>query len=278
MSHAVEGRVMRRARLAKVAAIAVGAAGAAWGWVAIGPIPQDAAYVVFADRRALLGVPNGLDVLSNLSFAVVGVAGLFMIARDSGTGTPFLHQWDRWPYAALFLGALLTTVGSSWFHLAPDNARLVWDRLPMTIGFIGLLTAVVSERIGVRVARLLFIPFLVLGAASVVYWYWTELHGAGDLRPYGLVQFGSLAAVTALLARYPRRAPGTAYLWTGLGAYVAAKAFEAADAWVYGLGQIVSGHTLKHLTAALAIGCVLAMFRARGEPGGERPPGQGRPV
>ena len=136
----------------------------------------------------------------------------------------------------------------------------------MTIGFMGLLTAIVAERVSVGVARRLFVPLLAAGAASVAYWYWSELQGAGDLRPYGLVQFGSLLVVVLLLFVCPARYPGSGYLFAGLGLYAAAKAFELADARILALGQIVSGHTLKHLVAAGGVACVVAMLRVRAKP------------
>jgi hypothetical protein len=124
---------------------------------------------------------------------------------------------------------VLTTFGSSYYHFAPDNSRLVWDRLPMTLGFMGLLTAILAERVSVRLARQLLGPLLTLGAASVSYWYWTELQHAGDLRFYLLVQFGSLILVLLRLALYPARYAGTGYLASGLALYAAAKGLETAD-------------------------------------------------
>lgn len=228
------------------------------------PIPQPAAYHLLADQRACLGIPNCLNVLSNLPFAMVGLLGLAAtFGRDRSRTPPFSDPWERWPYAALFAGIGLTTLGSSYYHLAPDNARLVWDRLPMSVGFMGLLTAVLAERVGLRVSRWLFGPLLMVGAASVAYWYWSELQNAGDLRLYILVQFGSLLLVVLLLALYPARYPGTGYLVAGLAAYAAAKGFELADRDIFALGQIVSGHTLKHVVAAGAVACLVAMLRVR---------------
>jgi hypothetical protein len=231
--------------------------------VAVGvhaPIPQDPAYHLMADRRILLGIPNCLNVLSNLPFAAVGVVGLATVfARRE----QFQDPRERWPYAALFVGSILTTVGSAYYHVAPDNGRLVWDRLPMTLGFMGLLTAVVAERLGPRLARRIFAPLLMLGAISVAYWYWTELHHRGDLRLYIVVQFGSLLLVLQMMILYPARYPGQGYLFAGIAAYAAAKWLEAADQRIFALGHVVSGHTLKHLAAAAAVACVAAMFRSR---------------
>jgi hypothetical protein len=238
--------------------------GAAVAVFARPPLPQPSAYHLFADHRSFLGISNFLNVVSNLPFAVVGLLGLAATFGRSHNGTPpFSDPWERWPYAALFAGVALTTLGSSYYHLAPDNARLVWDRLPMSVGFMGLLTALLAERVSLSVSRWLFGPLLVLGAASVAYWYWSELQNAGDLRLYFLVQFGSLLLVVLLLVLYPARYPGTRYLVVGLAAYAAAKILELADQEVFGLGHIVSGHTLKHLAAAGGVACLVAMLRGR---------------
>lgn len=224
-------------------------------------IPQPLEYHQFADTRSLLGIPRAVDVLSNLPFAIVGVAGLFVTFGSRGAG--FATPWERWPYAILFAGVALTAAGSSYYHLAPDNDRLVWDRLPMAIGFMGLLTAIVAERVSVAAARVLLAPLLLVGCASVLYWHWTELHGAGDLRLYLLVQFGSLIVVVLLLVLYPSRYRGTSYLIAGLAAYAAAKGLESADRPIFNLGHLVSGHTLKHLAAAGGVACIVAMLHVR---------------
>lgn len=224
------------------------------------PIPQWPEYHVMADVRPWLGVPNALNVLSNVPFAIVGVLGL---VRVFSRATRFRAVWERWPYAAFFAGTALTAIGSSYYHLAPDNARLVWDRLPMTVAFMGLLAAMLTERVGIRAGRLLFAPLLAAGIASVWYWSWTEAAGAGDLRFYALVQFGSLALVLLLLVLYPPAYSGSGYLFAGLTLYGLSKVFEAADYQIFSLGRIVSGHTLKHLAAAAGAACVVGMLRRR---------------
>src|SRR2546430_12577111 len=91
------------------------------------PIRQPSAYHLFADRRVFLRVPNCLNVLSNLPFAIVGVLGLAVtFSPRINRPSPFSDSWERWPYAALVAGVALTAVGSSYYHLAPDNTRLVW--------------------------------------------------------------------------------------------------------------------------------------------------------
>lgn len=244
------------ARPASHVILIVVAAAAAAVTTSLPAVPQDPAYHAFADRRTIAGVPNALNVLSNVAFLVAGWYGL---AATLTVRAPLLRR----AYAALFLGTVLTGFGSAWYHLSPRNATLVWDRLPMTIGFMGLLTAVVGERVSGRAARTLFLPLLALGAFSVAYWGWSEARGAGDLRLYVLVQFGSLAVVVLMLLLYRVPQARSGYLMAALAAYGVAKVCEAFDAAVYSAGQIVSGHTLKHVVAASALGLVALMLRRR---------------
>lgn len=236
----------------------------AWaGVLTLPPIPQDPAHHRLADRRSLLGIPNGLDVLSNLPSGVVGLLGLAtLFGRAGGRAGPVVEPAAARSYAVLLAGVALTTVGSGYYHLAPDHARLAWDRLPMTVAFVGLVTAMLAERVSPRLARLLG-PLLLLGVGSVAYRYWSELRGGGDLRSYALVQFGSLLVVVLLLLLYPARYPGTGYLLAGLGLYAGAKLLEAAAAEIQALGQVVSGPTLEHLAAGAGAACVVAMLRVR---------------
>ncbi len=254
---------MLRIHLPRHAVLAVAVAASVVAVLARPPLPQDLAYHAMADQRALLGIPNCLNVLSSIPFAIVGVLGLASMFQRRAGPRPFLYPWERWPYVALFAGTTLTGLGSAYYHLAPDSARLVWDRLPMTVAFMGLLTAMVTERVSMAMGRRLFGLVLAIGAGSVAYWHWSELRGTGDLRPYVLVQFGSLLVVLLLLVLYRARYSGTGYLLAGLGAYGAAKGFEAADHAIFAVGHVVSGHTLKHLTAACAVACFVAMLRAR---------------
>ncbi|MFM8551369.1 MAG: alkaline phytoceramidase [Nitrospiraceae bacterium] len=228
------------------------------------PIPQDQAYHQFADHRSCLGIPNCLNVLSNLSFAVAGIIGLVVVLtlRLGPTGL-FLDPWERWPYVVFFIGAMVTTLGSGYYHLAPDNWRLVWDRLPMTLVFMGLLTAMIAERVGLSAGRLLLSPLVAGGLGSVLYWYWTELHGAGDLKAYIFVQYGSLGLLLLLILLYPARYSGTGYVFGACAAYVVAKGLEAFDQQIFAVGHMVGGHTLKHGVAAGGIACIAFMLRAR---------------
>lgn len=224
------------------------------------PIPQPASYHQFADQRRWFGIPNFENVISNLAFALVGICGIVFIRRHAGRA--FADPRERWPYFGVFSGLLLTAFGSGYYHLAPNNAHLVWDRLPMTIVFGSLVAALIAERISVR-AGIQLLPWLIaFGAGSVLQWYWNEIHGRGDLRVYAAVQlYSALALLLALLL--PPRYTRSRDFAIVFAFYVLAKIFETADRQAYGVGHIVSGHTLKHLAAAAAGYWILRMLRLR---------------
>ncbi len=213
-------------------------------------IPQPEGYHQFADQRLVLGLPNFLNVVSNLPFFLVGLAGLVQLRR--GVITAILQPL-RYLYFILFAGVLLVGVGSSYYHLWPSNLTLVWDRLPMTIAFMSLFALLLAEFVALRAARLLAWPLLLVGIFSVGYWYFTERVNQGDLRLYILVQFLPMLLIPLMLLLFRSCYTHTRALWWLLLFYLLAKLFEGLDTQVYALGNLVSGHTLKHLVSALGV-------------------------
>jgi hypothetical protein len=229
------------------------------GGVALLPaIPQDPAYHAFADQRTLLGVPHLLNVLSNLPFLLVGVYGLAAPARAR-----FVDARERTAWMVLFFGVALTCFGSSYYHLDPSNQRLVWDRLPMTIGFMGFFAATISERVNLKLGLRALPVLLALGIASVAYWHFTEQAGRGDLRPYVVVQFFPLVLIPLLVWAHPARYTRGSDIVVAIVLYGSAKLFELLDAAIYATGGIVSGHSIKHLAAAAATWWLARMLAQR---------------
>jgi hypothetical protein len=224
-------------------------------------LPTPAHLSVYADRRQLFGVPNFFDVFSNAPFVLIGAWGLYLVARDGGKA--FSTTAEKWPYGVLFACVAWVGCGSVYYHLAPDAARLVWDRLPIALGFMALLSAVVAERIHLRAGLYLLTPLLLLGAASVLYWRWTVVQGVENVVPYATVQYGGAAAVLLIAFLFPSRYARGGDLLVTAGLYGVAKVAEMLDARIYALGSVVSGHTLKHLLAALAVWWLLRMIQSR---------------
>lgn len=229
-------------------------------------VAQPQSYHQFADLRAWLGIPNFLDVASNLPFAAIGIWGLGFVWSERGR-RQFLDQRERWPYAVGFFGLFLTAFGSSYYHLAPDNWRLVWDRLPMTLVFMSLVAAMIAERIRVMTGLWQLPVLTAIGAASVWQWYASELRGEGDLRMYAALQVYALVILLVALLLPPRYTRSLDLIWV-VGFYALAKILETWDRQVFALtGRTVSGHTLKHLAAAMAGYWVLRMLKKRSNAG-----------
>jgi hypothetical protein len=193
------------------------------------PLRQSLSYHDFADRRTILDIPDFWDVISNSLFLVVGLMGLLKF-RDTAS-------------RILFFGVFCTSLGSAYYHLAPCNARLFWDRLPMTIAFMALFAIAIKQ-------RKLAVPLVLLGIGSVVWWRVTD-----NLWPYGLVQFGTMAALLVIAARHE---PG---LWPVFIFYGLSKISEHFDEQIYSILPL-SGHTIKHLLAGIATWYIYRWIRA----------------
>ncbi|MFP8779708.1 hypothetical protein [Hydrogenophaga sp. RWCD_12] len=208
----------------------------------------------FVDARALLGLPNAMDVLSNAPIALAGLWGLLVLRhhpRPSAT---------RLAAQVFFIGLLLTGFGSAWYHQAPDADGLVWDRLGMAVTFAGALALAVSERAGVTPARQTLGVALPLAVLSAV------LPAAnGNVLPWAVVQFGGMALIVWLALRRPVVGAAGIRLGALIGLYLLAKVLELGDAAVFhATAETVSGHSLKHLAAACAAWPVIAALSPRG--------------
>ena len=169
-------------------------------------------------------------------------------------------------YLVLFLGTMLTGAGSAYYHLWPDNETLVWDRLPMTLTFMSLYSIIISEFIAERAGRLLLAPLLSAGVASVLYWWFTESHGVGDLRFYAIVQFFPILT-TLIILLFFRKKSGSAYgYWILFGSYIAAKLCEHYDSQIHQALVLISGHTIKHILPALGLWILLQTYKTHRHP------------
>uniref|UniRef100_A0A5B7BXU1 Ceramidase n=1 Tax=Davidia involucrata TaxID=16924 RepID=A0A5B7BXU1_DAVIN len=208
-------------------------------------VPQSQEYHDFADKREFLGIPNMLNVVSNFPFLVIGLIGLILCYH--GNYFRLSLQGELWGWTCFFIGVAAVGFGSSYYHLKPNDARLVWDRLPMTIAFTSIVAIFIIERIDERKGTMSIIPLLLAGIVSILYWRFF-----GDLRPYGLVQFVPCIAIPIMAILLPPMYTHSTYWLWAAGFYLLAKLEEAGDKLIYGwTHNIVSGHTLKHLCAAM---------------------------
>jgi hypothetical protein len=209
------------------------------------PIPQDQTYHDFADARVLLGTLNFWNVVSNLPFIAVGVAGLVRCRDDTAT-------------IVIFGAIFLTGFGSSYYHWSPNDDTLFWDRLPMVLAFMAILASAIGERVSAQAGAILLWPLLAVGVLSLLLWRWS-----GDLRLYVWVQFFPALTLPLMFLLLPPRYTGTRYWIIAAALYALAKVLEYFDAAIYSLGHVVSGHTLKHLAAAAACFAILRYFQTR---------------
>lgn len=216
------------------------------------PFGQNPDYHNFAGRRVFFGIPNFFDVMSNIPFLLVGMAGISFCRKNRLIG--YRPAW-----LTFFAGVAMVSLGSGYYHWNPTNATLVWDRLPMTIGFMGLFVALLAEYVNVRLGKFLLVPALLLGFYSVLYWHWFD-----DLRFYFWIQLIPLLTVPVVMALFRPRYSHQWLLLVALVCYVLAKVTEAYDREVFVFTQsLFSGHTLKHLLAAMGCFSVLVMLKAR---------------
>lgn len=262
-------------KAAKVFFLLLLAAGAAFMLYRHGRIPQPESYHAFADTRTMQRIPNALNVLSNIPFALVGLLGIAFLGRGPtldpeasfrpGAHTAFDSYRERPAYAIFFAGVFLTAFGSGFYHLAPSTPRLFWDRLPMAIAFMSLFATVISERVSIYWSRNLLLPLVFAGIASVVAWRISEQNGAGDLRAYVFVQGFPMIALPLMMLLFRSRYTHGWMLLLVVLLYGGAKALEHFDARVFeATGRQVSGHSLKHVVAALACYVVVMMLKRRG--------------
>ena len=166
-------------------------------------------------------------------------------------------------YVLFFMGILLVSVGSSYYHLHPTNYTLLWDRLPMTIAFMALFSIVISEFISIQKGKVLLVPLILVGIVSVIYWHFSEYFGIGDIRFYALVQFYPMLAIPIILLFFNSKFTTTKAYWLLLLSYVIAKLCEHFDLEIYNTLHFISGHSLKHISAAIGLYTILKAYEKR---------------
>lgn len=219
-----------------------------------GLITQPQSYHDFADKRALFGIPNAMDVLTNVFFLFVGALGLFEILNHQET----LLTKKSWFW--FFLSIIIIAPGSTYYHWSPNDETLLWDRLPMSMGFMAMYVALCSEHIDLRVEKGLY-PALITGLFSVLIWVISS-----DLRFYFTVQFSTFVTVPLVLALFPSRYSNKFYYIVALMFYALAKFVEVKDYEIFdSTNHLMSGHSLKHILAATGLLFLWKMIHTRQE-------------
>lgn len=243
-------------------------------------LPQAAHYHDFADARTLLRIPYAMDVLSNLPLLLAGLAIAWQLRRFARTSAQLLPLWG-WLLAIAALGFALTALASSIYHWQPDDTGVFWDRLAMGVIFAAVIGLAAGQIYGALTAAAA--AFLTLAAAVLALWIWRQ---TGNFTPWIVLQAGGMLLLLAI-ACVPKHSPlrQAAVPLLPLGALIAwyslAKLAELGDHSVFAASTgLLSGHSLKHILAALAAWPLLQMlYNAQAdlaEPFSVRPAGTAR--
>jgi len=208
----------------------------------VGSLPQDPSYHFFADARLICGVPNFWNVVTNLPFCIIGILGVNAIINSRPKSA--LKDLKISCYV-FFIGIFFTGIGSAYYHWNPNNATLVWDRLPMTIAFMGFFSLLVGDSISAKAGKQILLPLILIGLMSIAYWKFSN-----DLHLYALVQFLPTLLAPIILLFYKQKTGLAKYYWMMILFYALAKVFEAKDEQVFSFLHL-SGHSIKHVFAAL---------------------------
>lgn len=228
-------------------------------WLRLG---EEAAFMNFADRRAWMGIPNTLDVLSNVGFLIAAAVGLAWSWPLKRPGFDDRQRAIAHCAAAMFAAVFATGLGSAWFHWNPTHETLLWDRLPMAIGFAAIIALLLADRVSARLGIPALAVLSGLGLTVVLEWQF----GASSI-PYAAFQAGTVIGAVLIATFFQNGALSNKSALGAVGLYTAAKAFELADRAIFDWsGGWVAGHAVKHLLAAAAIAVMAAGVRAAFHP------------
>ena len=233
-------------RTSASAIVVVGLAAVAIVAVALaGTIVRGPEFHHYADARSWLGIPHAGDVISNVAFVIVAARA---------------RAWLRDGYAiAVGVGVAAIGLGSALYHVAPGDAALAFDWGPIAITLAILSAAVIRDRVGPRAGRRVLGVGTTFAVGSVAWWLASGGTAGGNMAPYVAVQLAGIV-VPALVAVLVRGTIAARWLVLGVVVFALARGVAAYDAALLDLLG-VSGHSLKHVLAALAAGCALRALR-----------------
>ncbi len=245
-------RAEDRRKLVGLWLLAISAAGTLILALSLDPYPQPLSYHAFADNRRLLAIDNFWNVVSNLPLLVFGLSGLVftLVGRLRGA---------QYSWRIFFAAIALAAIGSTWYHLAPDNDRLFIDRFPIGMLMGALFAALLAEHVGLKQERWL-LPAVLIGAASALHWHYTD-----DLRLYVWFQVWTPIAVLTFLLLFKPLYGGRGWLLVAFALLILARVAEYFDVAIFRITNgFVGGHAIKHLLAGFAPLAIQIMLTRRG--------------
>lgn len=173
-------------------------------------------YCNFADKRCICGIPNFGDVISNVIFIL---AGFYHLLNTS-------YNINTYPYFGFLCIGI--GIGSTYFHWKPNIRTLYWDRLPMIFG----MAFIINHYSGLNLEHILLHGLFALDYHSLT----------NDLSIYVAFQLNMMLFLLWIRG----------FSWPVV-LYALAKYFEDNDKKYYLQTGFISGHTIKHILAGIAM-------------------------
>lgn len=218
--------------------------------------PQPEHYHQFSGDQPLFGIPNFMNVVSNIFYIIAGILGLYRIQKRK-----LMLPKDRWSF--FFIALILVGLGSSYYHLSPSTTSLFWDRLPMSMGFAFLSANFLAERFPACEGQTTLLLLLGFSLYSVIHWHFGEMIELGDLRLYGITQFATIGIIASILIFNPRNSRLDRPYWILLIGYSIAKVCEMLDPAIFSFShEFLGGHVIKHIISGIALICFIPPTRS----------------
>lgn len=218
--------------------------------------PQPENYHDFSGDQMLLGIPNFMNVTSNIFYIIAGIWGLYKVKNSY-----FMLPTIRWQL--FFITIIGVGIGSSYYHFSPTTNTLFWDRLPMSLGFAFLSANFLAERYTAFKTRTTLLLIIGFSLYSVIHWHLGEMIDLGDLRLYGITQFAAIALIGFILIFHPQHPRLDHPYWILFLGYGIAKICEMLDPTIFALSHgLLGGHVIKHIISGIALICFMPPLRA----------------
>ncbi|CAN7068530.1 unnamed protein product, partial [Brassica rapa subsp. trilocularis] len=213
---------------------------------------------VFADKRNFMaGVPNTLNVMTNFPFLIIGVLGFVLCLGGSFFNISL--KGEIWGWTLFYASVSSLAFGSAYYHLKPDDNRIVWDTLPILIAYSSLFSSFLVERAGERVGLSCLVLLLFISVFSVAY-----ARVFNDLRLCLTFQLIPCLVIPVMTVLLPPKYTHSRFWLLATAAHAVSKIEGLADSKIYNFnGYTISGHSLGHLCSALAMVLLTVMLLYR---------------
>jgi hypothetical protein len=215
----------------------------------------------YTDQRSLCGLNNAFNVLSNLVLIAAGCYWLNWIFRTKNISLKCRKGlYETRLYATFFAAVILAGIQSAWYHLFQSQLGLLGTYLLSNIVMLSLLSAIIAERVNLRIGLHSCIPFIFISMLISFYWYIYQTDNQLSHLWYFLTYLiPSLSIMTIIVAR-PKYG-GIKHITFAFCNTFIALGVSCLDEAIYTLTRhMISGQSLHNIylgIAAIYIGCYL---------------------